>query len=302
MIQEALKDFGYASAWQLVQHLPETQARALFAKFGERAWSKDGRNVQRLRANLARATGFSLSASELDELTRQTMVNYTRYWCDVFRMPLWTPELVQTRTQAFQADPLYQALDSGRPIVAALPHMGNWDLCGLWFTQQFRPITSVAERLRPESLYERFVDFRRSLGIEIFAHHQTPDLYQRLVEAAKSGRLVALVADRDLSRLGVPVEFFGARTKMPPGPAALTVDTDALLLPVGLWYDGETVYGQPFEAIEIPNDGERYEKVAVMTQKLAQVFEQTISAHPNCWYMLQKVWDEPVLPRGRSAQ
>jgi KDO2-lipid IV(A) lauroyltransferase len=89
---------------------------------------------------------------------------------------------------------------------------------------------------------------------------------------------------------------------MPPGPAALTVDTDALLLPVGLWYDGETVYGQPFEAIEIPNHGERYEKVAVMTQKLAQVFEQTISAHPNCWYMLQKVWDEPVLPRGRSAQ
>jgi KDO2-lipid IV(A) lauroyltransferase len=179
--------------------------------------------------------------------------------------------------------------------------MGNWDLCGLWFTQQFRPITSVAERLRPENLYNRFVDFRRSLGIEIFAHHQTPDLYQRLIDAVKAGRLVALVADRDLSRLGVPVDFFDAPTKMPPGPAALTVDTDAVLLPVGLWYDGETVYGQPFEAIKIPGTGERHEKVAVMTQELAKVFERTISQHPSHWYMLQKVWDEPVLPRGTHA-
>jgi KDO2-lipid IV(A) lauroyltransferase len=206
--------------------------------------------------------------------------------------------MVQERTQAFAAQPLYDALDSGRPIVAALPHMGNWDLCGLWFTQQFRPISSVAERLNPASLFDRFVEFRKSLGIEIFAHHSTPDVYQRLIEALRKGRLVALVADRDLSKLGVDVEFFGAPTKMPAGPAALTIDTDAVLLPVSLWHKGEIVYGQPFEPIQLPASGDRSAKIAQMTQQLARSFESAISSHPSDWYMLQRVWDDPLLPRG----
>lgn len=293
-----LKDLAYASGWQFVQYLPEKQARRLFESFGNRAWLSDGRSIRRLRANLDRATAFALRADELEDLTRQTVRNYSRYWCDVFRMPRWSPQMVQERTQVFEAQPLYDALESGRPIVAALPHMGNWDLCGLWFTQQFRPITSVAERLNPESLFDRFVAFRNSLGIEIFAHHSTPDLYQRLVDAAKRGRLVALIADRDLSKLGVDVDFFGAPTKMPAGPAALTIDTDAVFLPVSLWHRGETVYGQPFEAIPVPSKGERPEKIAQMTQQMATVFEAAISAHPSDWYMLQRVWADPLLPRG----
>lgn len=298
MSSDSLKDFAYAAGWQFVQYLPEKQARRIFEAFGNRAWQSDGRSVQRLRANLDRATSFALDDAELEELTRQTIRNYSRYWCDVFRMPQWSPQMVQERTQAFAAQPLYDALDSGRPIIAALPHMGNWDLCGLWFTQQFRPITSVAERLKPESLFDRFVAFRKSLGIEIFAHHSTPDLYQRLVEAARSGRLVALVADRDLSKLGIDVEFFGAPTKMPAGPAALTIDTDAVLLPVSLWHDGETVYGQPFEPIPVPDGGDRAEKIAQMTQQLAKVFESAIAAHPSDWYMLQRVWSDPLVARG----
>jgi lauroyl/myristoyl acyltransferase len=295
---DSLKDFAYASGWQFVQYLPEKQARRLFETFGEKAWQKDGRSVQRLRANLDRATRFALPNSELEDLTRETLRNYSRYWCDVFRMPKWNSQMVQERTQAFAAQPLYDALDSGRPIVAALPHMGNWDLCGLWFTQQFRPISSVAERLNPASLFERFVEFRKSLGIEIFAHHSTPDVYQRLIEALKKGRLVALVADRDLSKLGVDVDFFGAPTKMPAGPAALTIDTDAVLLPVSLWHKGEIVYGQPFEPIQVPASGDRAAKISQMTQQLARNFESAISAHPSDWYMLQRVWADPLLPRG----
>lgn len=297
-MRDRITDFGYAAGWQFVQYLPERSARRIFAGFAANAWQRDGHSVRRLRSNLDRATRFSLSSKGLDDLTRETLDNYARYWCDVFRMPRWSSQLVQQRTKAFRAQTLYDALDSKRPIIAALPHMGNWDLCGLWFTQQFRPITSVAERLKPDSLFDRFVEFRRTLGIEIFAHHSTPELYPKLVQAANAGRLVALVADRDMTNVGVPVEFFGAPTKMPAGPAALTIDTDAVLLPVGLWYEGEMVFGQPFDPIEVPVEGERSEKIKSMTQQLARVFEATISEHPSNWYMLQRVWSDPPVARG----
>ena len=48
---------------------------------------------------------------------------------------------------------------------------------------------------------------------------------------------MALLGDRDLSDSGVPVQFFGAKAKMPAGPAALAVDTGAALLTASLYLE-----------------------------------------------------------------
>ena len=71
--------------------------------------------------------------------------------------------------------PMFEALEQGRGVVAALPHSGNWDLAGLWFVETQRRlgrparITTVVERLRPESLFRRFVAYREGLGFEVLA-------------------------------------------------------------------------------------------------------------------------------------
>ena len=49
----------------------------------------------------------------------------------------------------------------------ALAHQGNWDHAGAWSTLALARVTTVAERLRPEELYLRFLAFRESLGMEI---------------------------------------------------------------------------------------------------------------------------------------
>ena len=56
---------------------------------------------------------------------------------------------------------------AGQGAVVALPHAGNWDLAGAWVAAHDWPITTVAERLKPEGMYERFVAYRRGLGMEI---------------------------------------------------------------------------------------------------------------------------------------
>jgi KDO2-lipid IV(A) lauroyltransferase len=177
------------------------------------------------------------------------------------------------------------ALADGRGAVMALPHSGNWDMAGVWFVKQYGRFTTVAERLKPESLYRRFIDYRESLGFEVIPlsggeQPPFPLLSQRLVD----NKLVCLMAERDLSRTGVQVDFFGEPTRMPAGPAKLAINTGAALLPVHCWYDDDCCveFYPPVDC----SGGD----VGVVTQALADVFARNIAKHPADWHMLQPQW------------
>jgi KDO2-lipid IV(A) lauroyltransferase len=295
-----LADFGYASGWSVVRKMPEAAANRVFQEVADRAWRADGHGVQRMRGNYRQVVGPDVSADELDELVHQGMRSYMRYWCEAFRIPEWSPELVLKRMKFHNVDVLLDAVASGRPTVGVLTHSGNWDLVGLWFTQNYRPLTTVAERLKPESLFDRFVAYRESLGMEVIPLTGGIDVYPRLMDAGKEGRLLALLAERDLTARGIPVTFMGLPTKMPGGPGALAVDIGAMIVPVELWYEGADLHGVPHTPIEAPNHGTRSEKIAVVTQQMADVFTVAVRRHPADWHMLQRMWDD-VPPLSRAA-
>jgi lauroyl/myristoyl acyltransferase len=167
------------------------------------------------------------------------------------------------------------------------------------------PFTTVAERLEPESLFERFVAFRESLGMEVLplTGGERPP-YDLLADRLRGGGVLCLLADRDLTATGVDVDFFGSVARMPAGPAALAHDTGAALLPVTLWYpDRSRWHGRIHPQVRVPADGDRDAKVRVMTQQTADSFAEAIAAHPADWHMLQKVWvDDLDLTRLRASQ
>ena len=161
--------------------------------------------------------------------------------------------------------------------------------------------TTVAERLKPESVFERFLKFREGLGMEVLPTTGGPHPFGVMAQRLRAGKLVCLVADRDLSDTGVEVDFFGEKALLPAGPAALAVQTGAALMPVSCWFVGDDEWGAYIhDEIPVPADGDRKEKVAVMTQQLATVFEQGIREHPEDWHMLQTAVRRR--PRPRAAR
>ena len=78
----------------------------------------------------------------------------------------------------------------------------------------------MAERLEPERLYDEFVAYRDTLGMEILPLTGGDATLPRLEQWVRGGGLVCLLADRDLSRTGVEVELCGAPARMPRGPGA----------------------------------------------------------------------------------
>jgi phosphatidylinositol dimannoside acyltransferase len=172
----------------------------------------------------------------------------------------------------------------------ALPHMGNWDHAGAWATLAHRPVVTVAERLKPEDLYEKFLHYRRSLGMDVIPLTGGDPPFPYLAEKLREGALVALLGDRDLGRAGVPVTFFGEKAKMPAGPAALAVDTGAALITACLYLEDGRNHVRFLPRVQVPTEGERSRRIFATTQLVAEQFEASIAAHPTDWHMLQKLW------------
>ncbi|MEL5953798.1 phosphatidylinositol mannoside acyltransferase [Streptomyces sp. CLV115] len=288
--RDRLTDGLYGLGWGAVKKLPEPVARALFRTIADQVWKRRGKSVLRLESNLARVVPGA-SPARLAELSRAGMRSYMRYWMESFRLPTWSPARIKASIEVRDAHRLTDGLDAGRGVILALPHLGNWDLAGAWVTTDLKvPFTTVAERLRPETLYDRFVAYREGLGMEVLPHSGGA-AFGTLARRLRAGGLVCLVADRDLSASGVEVTFFGDTARMPAGPALLAQQTGALLLPVTLSYDDTPVMKARIHApVELPESGDRTEKTSSMTQALADAFAVGIADHPEDWHMLQRLW------------
>ncbi|MFF5188839.1 phosphatidylinositol mannoside acyltransferase [Streptomyces sp. NPDC000345] len=294
--QERLADALYGLGWSTVKKLPEPAAVRLGRSVADLAWKRRGKGVRRLESNYARVLPDA-GPERLAELSRAGMRSYLRYWMESFRLPTWSEERISTGFDPKDLHHLTDGLASGRGVVLALPHMANWDLAGAWVTTRLRiPFTTVAERLKPESLYDRFVAYREGLGMEVLPHSGGA-AFGTLARRLRDGGLVCLVAERDLSASGVEVTFFGDTATMPAGPALLAQQTGALLLPVTLWYDDSPVMqGRVHPPVEVPGTGTRAEKTSVMTQALADTFASGIADHPEDWHMLQRLWRADLDP------
>lgn len=289
-------DGAYALGWSTVKKLPEPVAVRLGRTVADIAWKRRGKGVQRLESNYARVLPDA-TPQRLAELSRAGMRSYLRYWMESFRLPAWSEERVRTGFDVKDVHHLTDGLASDKGVILALPHMGNWDLAGAWVTTKLQtPFTTVAERLKPESLYDRFVAYREGLGMEVLPH-SGGTAFGTLARRLRDGGLICLVAERDLSASGVEVEFFGETTRMPAGPALLAQQTGAVLLPVTLWYDDSPVMqGRVHSPVEVPETGNRAEKTSVMTQALADAFATGIAEHPEDWHMLQRLWLKDLDP------
>ncbi|WPW27763.1 phosphatidylinositol mannoside acyltransferase [Streptomyces atratus] len=297
-LRDRLTDGLYGLGWTAVKKLPEPVARALFRTIADQVWKRRGKSVLRLESNLARVVPGA-SPARLAALSKAGMRSYMRYWMESFRLPTWSPARIKASIDVRDAHRLTDGLDTGRGVILALPHLGNWDLAGAWVTTDLKvPFTTVAERLKPETLYDRFVAYREGLGMEVLPHSGGA-AFGTLARRLRAGGLVCLVADRDLSASGVEVNFFGDTARMPAGPALLAQQTGALLLPVTLSYDDTPVMkARIHPPVEVPESGSRTEKTSSMTQALADAFAVGIAEHPEDWHMLQRLWLADLENRG----
>jgi phosphatidylinositol dimannoside acyltransferase len=301
---ERLTGLAYRLGWKLICRVPESWAQFAFTEVFDIAWRRQGPKVQVLEANLRRVLSWrdhspDVDGKELRTLSRAALRSYARYWLEVFRLPAIPVERIMSgmHVNAEGEAELFANLKAGRGVVIALPHMGNFEQAAEWVVQRGAgTFTTVAERLRPESVYEAFLRFRQSLGMEVLPLTGGRSPFGTLAQRLRAGGLVCLVSDRDLKETGVEVEMFGEKARI-SATAALAVQTGAALLPVATWFEEDGDWGAHiYPEVPVPETGTRAEKIAQMSQQMAHVWETGIAEHPQDWHMLQRVFTADLDP------
>jgi KDO2-lipid IV(A) lauroyltransferase len=294
---ERLQGGAYAAGWGLVRALPESLARASFRAGADLAFRRNGPGVAQLRRNYARVVPQA-GPEELDDLVRAGVRSYARFWMETFRLPGMDHRAIYRDVhERFVGLPLIDAaLERGKGLILVLPHTGNFDVSGIWLVGYQGRFTTVNERLKPESLYQRFVGYRESLGFEILP--TGGGAYRVLMERLRANKVICLLADRDLSQRGIPVNLFGEQTRMPAGPARLAAATGAQILIVdNTFTDGQDGAGWGVRVHTPILVGGR-DEVNSATQRMADGFAADIATNVADWHMMQKLWLAD-LPQGR---
>lgn len=282
---------AYLAGWKIVGLLPEKTAYSLFSRISSYLYKKNGKSVRRLRANF-NLVKPDLTAEDLEALVVAGLESYMRYWCDTFRIHRWSAERIQSTVTTSHDDLLRNPMDQGKGVIVALPHSGNWDHAGAYFCQEGYPLVTVAEVLKPEKLFVKFLRYREQMGFEVLGLDARA--FVTLIKRAREKRLIALVADRDLSSSGIPVNFFDRTAKMPAGPAVLAIKEGLPLVVAHVSYTNSGIHID-FHSIEVPTDGSDEERVDATVQNIAKTFEIGIREHPEDWHMLQRIWiDEGI--------
>jgi KDO2-lipid IV(A) lauroyltransferase len=276
---------AYRAGGRLAPAVPRGPAEGIGAGLGRVAGVLARRRRRLVARHQGRARGRPPTAREVSA----TFASYGRYWVDAFRLPAEEIGALNARFRADGMEHLAAATAGGRGAIFALPHLGSWEVAGRWVSGQGYRLSVVVEPLAPPALFEWFRALRRAMGLEVIPLGPSVPVLVR--DALAAGRVVCLVADRDLTGTGVEVEFFGERTRLPAGPAVMAIRHDVEILPVGTYTEPG---GRHHSIIHPPLDrarrGRLADDVAAVTQRLAGAFEEIIRRAPEQWHLQQPNW------------
>ncbi|HVA73558.1 MAG TPA: phosphatidylinositol mannoside acyltransferase, partial [Acidimicrobiales bacterium] len=283
--------YVYRISTALLQMFP----RAVVIHIGDRVgWALAMTSPRRhavVTENLRHVVGQAMAERELKRVVRRAFSSYGRYWAE-------SALLVAANRASFVADTdivgrshLDEAIARGNGVILTLPHVGSWEVGGLYLVDQGIPVTGVAEVVEPPELFDWFVARRAALGLTALPLGR--DAAAQSLRELHRGGVIVLLADRDILGDGVDVEFFGERTRLPRGPALLALRSGAALLPCAVYQRPQGRYRLHVRpAIDVSRKGRLRDDVAALTQEVAHELEELIRPAPEQWHVFQPNWPE----------
>ncbi len=298
-VRQKLTYWQYQMVWQAAALMPGPLADRAPRQIG-RAWyaAAPTAQLEQVRRNQARIAGHP-PAKQLERQVRRAYESYARYWIDAFRLHRMDRDDVLSRSTGENLEVMDELIASGKGAIMATGHIGSWDVGAFFTTQRNWGMVVVAEVVEPRRLFHKFVDLRRDAGLEVIPLVRGGNMVDRLEQMVQQGKLATLLADRDLTKKGPVVEFFGEPCRLPPGTAILARRTGRPVVIGGFLTRGDGFHGVIQEPVDIS-----HLSVEDGTQVVARELEKLIARAPEQWHVFVRNWladrepDHPALRGG----
>jgi KDO2-lipid IV(A) lauroyltransferase len=238
-----------------------------------------------VRDNLRHILGREPSRREVATVFHHGALNY---W-DTFALPRFSHRQMLDLVDLHGFELIDQALEQGRGVICAGPHLGSVAFAGQVLPALGYPVVGLVEPFQPAEVFEFFTRQRRALGARLFPS-STMGLRELLL-ALRRNEVVGLVTDRDVTGTGPLIPFFNALTRFPDGAAALSLRTGApILIAITIRKrDGRfDAWMEPLPPPEPTGDSKR--DVLELTRAIAGRLEYYVANHPEQWTVFQRRW------------
>jgi KDO2-lipid IV(A) lauroyltransferase len=264
--------------------------------FGERValicyWVIFPRHRKALNANLAHVLQ-SNDARFVDSVARDSFRNFGKYVVDFIHYPVMTRDEVRGRLRFEQWDELEETRRSGRGVIIATMHFGNWDLGAAALAAYDYPVNAIAETFSYPPMNDLVQGSRERLGMKVIGHDR---LGPTVFKALRRGEMLAMLVDVATTDAGgMRVEFFGAPALVSSAPARIALRTNAWVLPaVVLRGPDDDLVIRPIIDTSLRDftpTGDEARDVYDLTRLIMQSMERTIRAYPGQWFIFRRMW------------
>lgn len=221
---------------------------------------------------------------------RLTFRNFAKYLVDFFRFDKFDREAMEREVTIEGIEHVQECLKRGQGLITVTAHLGNWELGGVIMALWGYKFNVVALSHGSAKVDELFVRQRANKGVRVIPLGQAAS---RCLKALKNNELIALLGDRDIDGRGVKVPFFGQEASIPRGPAALSIHTQAPILPGFLVRRREDKFSLILEkALDEVEVTDKEEKIKRLTSGMVKVIEKYIRRYPGQWFMFYPIWKE----------
>jgi KDO2-lipid IV(A) lauroyltransferase len=244
-----------------------------------------------LMLNLSHVMGTD-DPRALDAMGARTFRNFAKYVIDFINFPSLTREQVRSRLRFDQFDELNDAANSGRGVIMASLHFGNWDLAAASLAAHDYKINAIAETFAYQPMNDLVQGARTKLGLRFIGSQRTgPSVFRAL----RRGELLAMLVDVVEKDEGIRVECFGAPALVSPAAARIALRTGAWVVPAVLARDpDDDMIIRPYVDTSLGDfapTGDEQADAAELTRRIMQSFEPLIRAHPDQWFVFRPLWD-----------
>jgi Kdo2-lipid IVA lauroyltransferase/acyltransferase len=177
-----------------------------------------------------------------------------------------------------------EAKKSGRGVLFATAHFGNWELSAFAHALMTEPMHVMIRPLDNPAV-DRLVEERRQLsGNQLISKREAA---RAVLRALQQNQAVGILIDQNTSLdEGVFVDFFGMQACANSGFAKIAARTGAVVIPgFAVWSESEGRYVLRFyPAVAMTGDpGED-------TQRLHRKLEEAIREYPGQWLWIHRRW------------
>lgn len=248
-----------------------------------------GKLMRRTRARLRQVFGSRFSERELSGIAWCAWRNFCFNAVEAMRVRSMTLEWVRKVVSDEGSKPVWDRVKTGRGVVVAVCHMGNWELAGVAACLMGVPMLTIARRQK-NPLTDRFLDhIRESTGLQVI-YYGSKEL-TRIVPALQKGKVLAILPDLRAKADSVRVEFLGTETDLPTGMARFAREAGVPIIPQLVLRQGWSRHcWKAFEPIAPDPTLDEKQDWQRMTQYVMDCFTHAIREHPDQYFWFNKRW------------